>query len=268
MDRSPGFGSASSDLTPFSDLVSLRLRTFRCLTSPDPATRRTVLQKVRGRARALPLFVNTRFQVLFHSPPGVLFTFPSQYCALSVTESYLALGGGPPVFPQGSTCLAVLWILLASVRFHVRGFHPLWQAFPKPFCYLPSCFLQSEPHGQVHGLGSSGFARRYFRNRCFFLFLALLRCFSSGGSPCMTMDSSCSDGGSLRRVSPFRHPRITGYLLLPVAFRSLSRLSSALSAKASALCSLSLDLLSCWFALPAFPVASGTRSLILSHCLQ
>ena len=258
MDRSPGFGSASSDLTPFSDLVSLRLRTSMCLTSPDPATRRTVLQKVRGRAFALPLFVNTRFQVLFHSPPGVLFTFPSQYCTLSVTESYLALGGGPPAFPQGSTCLAVLWILLASVGFHVRGFHPLRQAFPKPFCYPSSCSLQSEPHGQVHGLGSSGFARRYFRNRCFFLFLALLRCFSSGGSPCMTMDSSCSDGGSLRRVAPFRYPRITRYLLLPVAFRSLSRLSSALSAKASTLCSLSLD----HFVLvrtSAFPLAYGTR---------
>ena len=33
------------------------------------------------------------------------------------------------------------------------------------------------------GLGSSGFARRYSRNRCFLLFLPLLRCFSSGGSP-------------------------------------------------------------------------------------
>ena len=29
--------------------------------------------------------INTGFQVLFHSPPGVLFTFPSQYYALSVT---------------------------------------------------------------------------------------------------------------------------------------------------------------------------------------
>ena len=37
------------------------------------------------------------------------------------------------------------------------------------------------------------------------------------------------------RVSPFRHLRITGHLPLPAAFRSLSRLSSALSAKASAL---------------------------------
>ncbi len=36
-------------------------------------------------------------------------------------------------------------------------------------------------------------------------------------------------------VSPFRYPRLIGYLLLPAAFRSLSRLSSALSAKASTL---------------------------------
>ena len=34
----------------------------------------------------LPQLVDTGFQVLFHSPPGVLFTFPSQYYALSVTE--------------------------------------------------------------------------------------------------------------------------------------------------------------------------------------
>ena len=44
-------------------------------------------------------------------------------------------------------------------------------------------------------------------------------------------------------VSPFRYPRIKGYLLLPVAFRSLSRLSSALSAKASTLRSYQLNLL-------------------------
>ena len=37
-------------------------------------------------------------------------------------------------FPQGSTCLVVLWILLSQLCFHVRGFHPLWPAFPKPFC--------------------------------------------------------------------------------------------------------------------------------------
>ena len=41
-------------------------------------------------------------------------------------------------------------------------------------------------------------------------------------------------------VPPFRYLRITVYLPLPAAFRSLSRLSSALSAKASALRSFSL----------------------------
>ena len=45
-------------------------------------------------------------------------------------------------------------------------------------------------------------------------------------------------------VSPFRDLRLFGYLLLPVAFRSLSRLSSALSAKASTLRSYSLNLVS------------------------
>ena len=99
------------------------------------------------------------------------------------------------------------------------------------------------------GLGSFPFARRYSGNRCFFLFLTLLRCFSSGGSLCMTMDSSCSDGGFLRRVSPFRNPWINGYLLLPMAYRSLSRLSSALSAKASAPCSFQLNQLAICIAL-------------------
>ena len=136
MDRSPGFGSTLTDF-----IAHLRLgfpsapRLYR-LTSPASVTRRTVLQKVRGCThQVLPQFVNTGFQVLFHSPPGVLFTFPSQYYALSVTKEYLALGGGPPDFPQGSTCLVVLWILPSWSQFHVRGFHPLWLAFPKPFHY-------------------------------------------------------------------------------------------------------------------------------------
>ena len=93
------------------------------------------------------------------------------------------------------------------------------------------------------GLGSSLFARRYSGNRVFFLFLWVLRCFSSPGSPCMAMDSPYSDRGFLCRVSPFRNLRVNGYLLLTVAYRSLSRLSSALSAKASTLRSLYLDLL-------------------------
>ena len=70
----------------------------------------------------LPQLVNTGFQVLFHSPPGVLFTFPSQYYALSVTKEYLALEGGPSDFPQGFSCLVVLWILLLPIVFVYGAF--------------------------------------------------------------------------------------------------------------------------------------------------
>ena len=76
---------------PVSGLLILTLRPVQtwfpfgsapseCLTSLALVTRRTVLQKVRRQSEDLRLFVSTRFQVLFHSPPGVLFTFPSQYC--------------------------------------------------------------------------------------------------------------------------------------------------------------------------------------------
>ena len=80
-------------------------------------------------------------------------------------------------------------------------------------------------------LGSFPFARRYSGNRCFFLFLRVLRCFSSPGSLPYVMDWRMDTWGLLKWVSPFRNLRIKGYLLLPEAYRSLSRLSSALSAK-------------------------------------
>ena len=94
---------------------------------------------------ALPQLVNTGVQALFHSPHGVLFTFPSQYSALSVTEEYLALRGGPRSFPQGSTCLVVLWILLWQHSLRLRGSHPLRPVFPGPFCWDRCSRAQSEP---------------------------------------------------------------------------------------------------------------------------
>ena len=114
--------------------------------------------------------------------------------------------------------------------------------FPKTILLTSSSLMQSiTPRCTHHGLGSFHFARRYSGNRCFFLFLRVLRCFSSPGSLHAPMDSVHDDGGLLRRVPPFRNRWITGYLLLPNAYRSLSRLSSALSAKASTLRPYQLD---------------------------
>ena len=71
------------------------------------------------------------------------------------------------------------------------------------------------------------------------------------------------DGRFFRRVSPFRHLRITGDLRLPAAFRSLSRLSSALSAMASTLRSWSFNLL--WLFLPSLPFTPSV--MLLGGCL-
>ncbi len=93
--------------------------------SPDHSTIGTI-----SHFDVLYVLVGTRFQVLFHSPPGVLFTVPSQYYSLSVTPQCLGLEGGPPIFPRGFTCPAVLWILLASLCFRLHDSHILRCAFP------------------------------------------------------------------------------------------------------------------------------------------
>ena len=96
--------------------------------SPVRSTKST-----RSHLIVLSLLVSTGFQVLFHSPPGVLFTFPSRYYALSVTGSYLALEGGPSCFPPDSSCPVVLWYQLADSTFRIRASYPLWKSFPELF---------------------------------------------------------------------------------------------------------------------------------------
>src|SRR5690606_35076197 len=65
---------------PYSDSLSLRLRLSN-LTLHANVTRRFILQKARHHPfNGLLLPVSARFQVLFHSAPAVLFTFPSRYC--------------------------------------------------------------------------------------------------------------------------------------------------------------------------------------------
>ena len=158
--------------------MTLNLASHR--NSPARSTKSTT-------SLSLCLLVSLRFQVLFHSPPGVLFTFPSRYSSLSVTWSYLAFWDGPHFFRQDFSCPDVLRIPLASSGFRLRAFHPLRNTFPDISATLPS--LSRGPYPIIisnHGLGFSDFARHYSRNHCCFLLLRVLRCFSSPGSPPMT----------------------------------------------------------------------------------
>ena len=106
MVRSPGFGSITYDLTrpiqtrfPFGCVPYLVLNLAIYNNSPDRSTKSTT-----SHINVLCLLVNIRFQVLFHSPPGVLFNFPSRYCSTIGHQVVFSLTG---------------WSPLIHTRFHV-----------------------------------------------------------------------------------------------------------------------------------------------------
>ena len=87
---------------PFGSVPYLVLNLAIYNNSPDRSTKSTI-----SCLNALYLLVNIGFQVLFHSPPGVLFTFPSRYCFTIGHQVVFSLGR---------------WSSLLPTRFHVsRG---------------------------------------------------------------------------------------------------------------------------------------------------
>src|SRR5205823_12661036 len=108
------------------------------LTGLAPLTRRIILQQARGRAFlwlprgiALPLLVNTRFQVLFHSPSGVLFTFPSRYLFTIGRQRVFSLGGWSPRIPaRFHVPDSTLDTYQKLDVFRLQDYHLLWSAFP------------------------------------------------------------------------------------------------------------------------------------------
>ena len=79
----------------------------------------------------LRLLVGARFQVLFHSPPGVLFTFPSRYWFAIGHRRVFSLGGWSPQLRTGFHVSGpTREILSGGGGFRVRGSHPLRPALP------------------------------------------------------------------------------------------------------------------------------------------
>ena len=133
MDRSPGFGSMISDSTVLLTLAFASAPDLKSLTLPLIITRRTVLQKVRRRSEKLRLFVNIRFQVLFHSPPGVLFTFPSRYCSSIGHQVVFRVGGWSPQLPTGFHVSGGTLDPVAQPSLSDTGLSPAMAGLPIPF---------------------------------------------------------------------------------------------------------------------------------------
>ena len=141
--------------------------------------------------------VSTRFQVLFHDPsPGCFSPFPHGTSPLSVTREYSGLGGGPPGFTRnftGSVLLGNTPGSHAAVAYGtVTRYGGIFQNLP-----LATRFITPRQRGSTDwtvplprtrnacrlshacGLASSPFAHHYSGNRGCFLFLRVLRCFTS-----------------------------------------------------------------------------------------
>ena len=122
------------------------------------------MQKVRGHPEGLPLFVGTRFQVLFHSPLGVLFTFPSRYLFTIGQSVVLSLGRWssqiPPGFHVSEGTQEQCWpaSLFVYGAFTLCG--RLFQVFLLSFT-VPLCTSYNPAPETWNGLGYSAFARRY-----------------------------------------------------------------------------------------------------------
>ena len=106
------------------------------------------------------------FRVCFTPLTEVLFTFPSRYlCAIGLSVVF-SLAGWSPLIPaeflvlRGTQVPPDVWIISHAVG------GPTTPGDAR----------------DVPGLGCCAFARHYLRNRCYFLFLRVLRCFSSPGS--------------------------------------------------------------------------------------
>ncbi len=169
MGSSPGFGSTSSDCFALFRLAfapAPRLTSLNLATERNSSAHSSIGTPSPGQKSELRLLVSTRFQVLFHSPFGVLFTFLSRHWSTIGHQEYLALESGLPRFPRGFTCPVVLRIPAGVDRISPTGFSPSATGRSRHLRLSGRLLtpimpvLQPRPH-KGDGLGCSPFARRY-----------------------------------------------------------------------------------------------------------
>ena len=135
MVRSPGFGSITYDLNrpiqtrfPFGFVPYIVLNLAIYNNSPDRSTKSTI-----SHLNVLYLLVNIGFQVLFHSPPGVLFTFPSRYCFTIGHQVVFSLMGWSPHVHTRFHVPRITLDTTSSINLSFTGLSPSMVCFPKHF---------------------------------------------------------------------------------------------------------------------------------------
>ena len=171
---------------------------------------------------------------------GFFSPFPHGTGSLSVASEYLALPDGPGGFKQGFSCPALLrshWkedciFTYAAVTLSGRPFQTVQLTLSYPSFHLLDPLFRKRPVGDCGpatpgspcgspGLGSSEFARHYYRNHGCFLLLRVLRWFTSPGLPVHPIYSDARNECSHSLGFPIR--KSPDHSLL-AASRSLSQL--------------------------------------------
>ena len=132
----------------------------------------------------LPTSVSAWFQVLFHSPPGVLFTFPSRYFSAIGHQGVFSLGRWSALLPTGFLVSGgTLDSSLVSQSFTYRTVTFFGPAFQRGSTRLLDDYAGPQPQRYFYPwFGLLPFRSPLLRKSMLFLFLRLLRCFSSPGS--------------------------------------------------------------------------------------
>ena len=136
MVRSLGFGSIIYDLTrplqtrfPFGSIPYIVFNLAIYNNSPDRSTKSTI-----SHFNVLYLLVNIGFQVLFHSPPGVLFTFPSRYYSTIGHQVVFSLMGWSPLIHTRFHVPRITSDTTMLAYLSLTGLSPSMVCFPKHFC--------------------------------------------------------------------------------------------------------------------------------------
>ena len=154
------------------------------LTLPHTVTRGLIMQKACGNPVRPPQLVSTQFQILFHSPNRGSF-----HLSLAVLVHYrssvvFSLGAWTHRIHTGFHVSRATWDVPRAlqdfeyrpVTFYGVLFHGLPLSIQVPY------WDPTTPTHKCVGLGCSPFARHYLGNHYCFLFLPVLRCFTSRGS--------------------------------------------------------------------------------------
>ena len=114
---------------------------------------------------------------------GCFSPFPHGTGSLSVSQEYLALPDGPGGFAQDFSCPALLRIPLCPIVLRIRGSHPLWRHFPEASPHTQGTMSRSYNPGDASPQRRFGLfpvrSPLLGESLTYFLFLQVLRCFSS-----------------------------------------------------------------------------------------